>query len=723
MTVIGTNIASLRAANASKTASSSLQTAMERLSTGKRINSAKDDAAGLAIASRMTSQIKSMNVAIRNANDGISLTQTAEGALGEVTNMLQRMKELATQSANGTLGSSERTALQNEAKELLSQIDSISKTTSFNGVNLLDGTAGTLKLQTGTNAGDTVSVKMQSLDTNKLGTGEIAGVAATGDFKATADVANLSKLTTGDLVINGVNVPAADAKDDNASSGSKVSSAIAKAAAINSVSEQTGVKAVVGKTTMEGTTMAANPGAAVAGNVVLNGVSIAFTTTASDNATTRSRLVAEINKVSGQTGVTAIDAGDDAHGIQLVAADGRNVTVALTGDLTAPLTGLKAGTQTGSYSLVSENGAPIEVSSSAKGKLSNAGLAAGSYAAGTSSVTTDGRAVPAAATDVKTLNSGDLVVNGIAIRASTATDDTVSDTTAASSKKAASAIAMAAAINSASNQTGVTATANPTVITGSAEPVVYDTADLVANVTLNGVAFTVDLKATDTAADRLAKVATRFNEFSGQTGVVASDTGSGGLTLTAADGRNISVRITDDANVQASGLGLGTATTNGVPYAVNRAATDAATTTAYGTVSLSSSKAIDLKSGSNVANFQALGFEQNVYGSDTDGLKLSQIDLTTQQGASAALSAIDNALDTVSASRASLGAVQNRLEVTINNLTTTTSNLSEARSRVEDADFSAETTALAKAQILSQASTAMLAQANQSQQNVMSLLR
>ena len=106
MTVIGTNTSALRAANASMGATSALSTAMERLSTGKRINSAKDDAAGLAISSRMTSQIKSMAVAVRNANDGISMAQTAEGALGEVTSMLQRMKELATQSATGTLGSS-----------------------------------------------------------------------------------------------------------------------------------------------------------------------------------------------------------------------------------------------------------------------------------------------------------------------------------------------------------------------------------------------------------------------------------------------------------------------------------------------------------------------------------------------------------------------------------------------------------------------------------------
>src|SRR5690349_9159373 len=169
MTVINTNTAALRAQNGSRVANQALQTAMERLSTGKRINSAKDDAAGLAIASRMTAQVKSMNVAIRNANDGISLAQTAEGALGEVTNMLQRMKELSTQASNGTLSPSDRSTLQAEMTQLIAEVGNISKTANFNGVSLLDGKTGDVTLQTGINAGETISMSMLNTSSEKLG--------------------------------------------------------------------------------------------------------------------------------------------------------------------------------------------------------------------------------------------------------------------------------------------------------------------------------------------------------------------------------------------------------------------------------------------------------------------------------------------------------------------------------------------------------------------------
>ncbi|VXC70476.1 flagellin N-terminal helical domain-containing protein [Sphingomonas sp. AX6] len=166
MTVIGTNIGSMRAANASKVANMSLQTSMERLSTGKRINSAKDDAAGLAIASSMTSQIKGMSQAIRNSNDGISMAQTAEGALGEVTNMLQRIRELAVQSASGTYSDDDRTNLQTEVGALTEQIGDILSTTEFNGNVLFDGSAGTagvVSIQVGANASETVDLSFTAI--------------------------------------------------------------------------------------------------------------------------------------------------------------------------------------------------------------------------------------------------------------------------------------------------------------------------------------------------------------------------------------------------------------------------------------------------------------------------------------------------------------------------------------------------------------------------------
>ena len=173
MSVINTNTAALRAQNGSRVADKSLQTAMERLSSGKRINTAKDDAAGLAIASKMTSQIRGMNQAIRNSNDGISYAQTAEGALSEVTNMLQRIRELAVQSANGTYGDADRTNLDSEVTELKSQITNILATTEFNGTRIFNSaasgatytaTSGSVSIQAGVNSGDTIDISFDQLD-------------------------------------------------------------------------------------------------------------------------------------------------------------------------------------------------------------------------------------------------------------------------------------------------------------------------------------------------------------------------------------------------------------------------------------------------------------------------------------------------------------------------------------------------------------------------------
>lgn len=174
MTVIGTNVGAMRAANASKMATSDLQTSMERLSTGKRINSAKDDAAGLAIASSMTSQIKGMSQAIRNANDGISMAQTAEGALGEITNMVQRIRELAVQSASGTYSNDDRTNLQTEVTELTLQITDILTNSEFNGVKLFDGTAGAdadgnVSVQVGANSGEVVVLDFATIADDTTG--------------------------------------------------------------------------------------------------------------------------------------------------------------------------------------------------------------------------------------------------------------------------------------------------------------------------------------------------------------------------------------------------------------------------------------------------------------------------------------------------------------------------------------------------------------------------
>ncbi len=170
---INTNVMSLNAQRNLGNSQSKLSTSMQRLSSGLRINSAKDDAAGLAISDRMTSQIKGLNQAVRNANDGISLAQTAEGALQESTNILQRMRELAVQSANDTNSATDRQSLQAEVGQLKQELDRIAETTSFNGKKLLDGTMDTAQFQVGANSGETISFGIGSAETTALGTEQL----------------------------------------------------------------------------------------------------------------------------------------------------------------------------------------------------------------------------------------------------------------------------------------------------------------------------------------------------------------------------------------------------------------------------------------------------------------------------------------------------------------------------------------------------------------------
>ena len=722
MTVINTNISALTAQNAQRYASNMMGQAMQRLSTGQRINSAKDDAAGLAISQKMTADVRGLAVAMRNAGDGISMAQTAEGAMGEVTNMLQRMRELAVQSANGTLTSTDRTAVQAEVKQLIGEIDNIGVRTNFNGLSLLDGSARGVRLQTGSRAGETVSFNLNSTRVRDLGLGSSPALTATGAFEATA--ANLGAnqaLQSGDLVINGITIGSSLAADDNSSASNKAASAMAKAAAVNRATEQTGVRAVVGQTVMTGSAMSAT---ALTGTISVNGVTTASVSTTADAAESRRLVRDAINAVSGQTGVRAVDSGDNNAGLRLEADDGRNIDVALT-TLTAAATGLKVGAQSGSFALESVNGQPIVVSSSnsSTARITRSGLAAGSFERGVSTVNSDARAVAANLAAVRTLNSGDIAINGIAIRAAATSDDVFSSTVAGSSLKSASAIAIAAAVNAASGQTGVTAVANSLTLSSTTTATTVGGA---ATLNINGVDITVDgLAATDTAQDRREKVTTAINNFSGLTGVVASDNGLGGLDLTAADGRNLSVANTGTATT--AELGLGGATVKGAGTSYTVGTTAAAAQTAYATVRLESAKAIDVKAGSlafaTASNFTALGFEENSYGTSKGGLRIADVDVSTVEGATFALDAIDEALNSVNLDRANIGAVQNRLEAAVNNLSSNSTNLQASRSRIQDTDFATESTNLAKNQVLSQAAQAMLARANQSAQQVTQLLQ
>jgi flagellin len=231
--VINTNVASLNAQRNLTASQNSLNTSIQRLSSGLRINSAKDDAAGLAISERMSSQIRGLNQAARNANDGISLAQTAEGALGEIGNNLQRIRELAVQSRNATNSASDRAALNTEAQALRDEIDRVANTTSFNGVKLLDGSFSAQAFQVGANVGETITVN-SIVDANVASLGSSSVAQVTG-AAATAFTA----ITAGDLTINGVSVGGIAANTNAADRASAIANAV------NSYSSQTGVYATI----------------------------------------------------------------------------------------------------------------------------------------------------------------------------------------------------------------------------------------------------------------------------------------------------------------------------------------------------------------------------------------------------------------------------------------------------------------------------------------------
>ena len=294
--IINTNLFSLNAQRNLNTTQGSLQTSLQRLSSGLRVNSAKDDAAGLAIAERFTAQIRGLNQAIRNSNDGISFSQTAEGALSTATNALQRIRELAVQSANDTNSSTDRQALNNEVQQLAAEINRIANSTQFNGANILDGTSSTLVFQVGANQNQTISVDGVDARGSILG----ARASVSGSIDQTAIDASIA---ADDLVIQGISV------DLSGLSAGDTTGAIANA--INEVTAQTGVQAQLN------TTVATGDIAVAAGTGTINGVQVALTGTAATDVDT-------INALSAQTGVTAAVSG---AAITLSNSDGAAIVV------------------------------------------------------------------------------------------------------------------------------------------------------------------------------------------------------------------------------------------------------------------------------------------------------------------------------------------------------------------------------------------------------------
>jgi len=332
--IINTNVNSLNAQNNLTKSQASLATSMQRLSSGLRINSAKDDAAGLAISDRFTSQIRGMNQAARNANDGISLSQTAEGALGSAGDVLQRIRELAVQSANATNSASDRAAMNSEVTQLSSELDRIAKSTQFNGQNLLDGSFTSASFQVGANANQVITATSANFSTNKYGNNRIGSVVAataggvgdlvTGSTAGARVSAALAALTSG--IVADANFAV------NGAAGSAVvgiaagDSAKTVAANINAKSGTTGVSATA-LTQIDATTFVAN--ASYTLSVTSDNstaVSVAFTMGAANNADGLAGAINAFNDKSSQTGVTAkLNAA--GTGITLTNATGNDIVI------------------------------------------------------------------------------------------------------------------------------------------------------------------------------------------------------------------------------------------------------------------------------------------------------------------------------------------------------------------------------------------------------------
>ncbi|WP_374277834.1 flagellin [Azonexus sp.] len=685
---IYTNVASLNSQRSLNNSQGMLNTALQRLSSGLRINSAKDDAAGMAISSRMTAQINGLNQAGRNANDGISLAQTAEGALQSVTDSLQRMRTLAVQASNATNSTTDRAALQKEVDQLVQQINTVASQTSFNGVKLLDGSFNTQAFQVGANAGEMISI-----DSIKSAKADALGVGTTSSYQTQLSASNVvaGNISSGGITVNGYGI--------GPTVGDGVSFELS-ATALGTSAPAASANKLTYAAPSPASYLAADPTATVSG-LTINGTTIAdfdvhTTGTASTATEVTDRIVAAIT-AAGIQGLTATNVSDQ---VQLSMADGSDITItgatAVTGLNAAPVA-VDTSYTTGAFTI---NGATIGAITVASG--STAAEAAQQIATGINTALATGNITDITASVengmVKLTSTGaNIEIAGTPTGTGLATGTSES----AFVRSEGSAISKASAFNAVSGQTGVSAKAAATTLTGSVATAGAVAGDNTNFLSINGVKLGAIAAGADAAA-QANNVAAAINAVSNQTGVTATFDNTGKISLSAADGRNITVKA---GGTGAANSGLTTGTT-------------------FGGLSLNSTSSAGITLGGADLAKSGLSTKEGYNAAEaTFGTGVSTIDVSTAAGAQNALATIDSALAQVNSSRADLGALQNRFSSVVANLATTSENVTAARSRIQDADFAEETAALSKAQILQQAGVAMLSQANALPQNVLSLLR
>jgi len=640
MTVINTNVKASVAQDSLMKVGRDLSTAMERLSTGKRINSAKDDAAGLSISNRMTSQIRGLNMAIKNANDGISLMQTAEGALDEVTSSLQRMRELAVQAANGTNNAQDRAALDAEVQQLKSEIDRTAKTTQFNSINLLDGSFQGKVLQIGDKANQTLKIGIASSKVSDLGLGTSASSGNTFiggrlGFSNTGNTISSSFNSAGSLslVINGTII----SKIKSNTSGAN-----------NTVLDINDVVTAINNSRAGVTASAFNEAtAAAAGNGVIgSNNALTITVTSIDDAQSLAIKVSNTNsmqevvdKINAQGGAATVQARINDEG-KLVLFNNSGAKLTVTDVIGGTTTGsnLAVGFKSGDIfqgmlKLESQTDAPIKI-----GTLSSAG------------------------TISATVTNAALKTLGLVATYGMRSGDLATTSPGYSTEKFVDAYTYeGAAITASTTQWAA------------------------GEVKINGV----DIYRSGEQTDSTTKKVQLINSFADQTGVfaekVSNSDGATVIRLNSVNNHPISVDLGND------------------------------TIGAYGGFTSHGLREVNVGDAYYDTTKPTLG--------NSGGSSMTGLNVLSAASAADAMKAIDNAIEQVSQSRAQLGAFQNRLNATVNNLSNVVTNTEQSRSRILDTDYSQETTQLAKSQIVQQAATAMLAQANQSAQMVMSLLK
>ncbi len=627
----------------------------ERLSSGKRINSASDDPSSIGPISRLNAQILSLEEAISNGGEGKLLTQTADGGLSSINNILARIRELAVQGGSTTLTTADRNILQVEIDAYLTEIDALTKLIKFNTIKLLDGTKEKVSFLVGETKDDIVSIDLVKSDSTALGLSGSSGVKEFTGGRVTGFTYNSSNLAASDIKINSQNALAANLTD-NLSSGNNTAAALVTA--INANSNSHGATA----TGFNKVTSAAKSSLSMSNTFTINANVISIQTSLEN-------LVTEINQEAG--GITATLNSDNT--ITLSNTTGNDIVIGGNAPTDA---GFTAGTYLGYIKLENVDGTfvKIEAMTKANGYASNSGNIDDLARFGFNEV------------DSSTVIRSDLV----STNALTASHDIKINDVAIGASDSASAAAKAIAINSVLSSTNISASGNNIV---TLDINVGEASSAASNISINGNAINFS------SVTNTTETITAINNASiGD--IIASANSDGDVQLTSASGADIVIAHAGTPGVFIDGHTDATGATISVGSSVTFKGQILLTHTAGDVIKIS---------GDDVGE---LGFQAQASSSaSTPGAIIS---VSSSSNATSALTSIDNAINTIANTRAKFGASENVIDHRLNFLLDAKNNSSSRLSKIEDADFALETARLTKAQIMSKAASSMLAQANAS---------